>query len=87
MTFPQNKFISRPTRLLKLEKDSGLSTKKDFADLMGATEEGLRKWQTGKVKPNTKHLFALVENFTTPDGRKINPVWLLTGEGDPYIYI
>lgn len=52
---------------------------------MGATEEGLRKWQTGKTLLNAKYLFAMAENYTAPDGRKVNIHWLSTGDAESYI--
>ncbi len=52
---------------------------KDFADRIGTSQSTVQTWEEGRSVPGGKLLEAIYRQF------QINILWLLTGEGDPYI--
>ena len=55
----------------------GVKTMKEFADIIGATQQKVSNYENGKVKPT----YDIFQNMSRA-GFNVN--WLLTGEGEIY---
>lgn len=57
----------------------GKRTMKEFADLIGATQQKISNYESGKVRPN----YEVLSNISMAG---YNLDWLLTGNGEIYVY-
>lgn len=64
-------------RILKIRKDAKL-TQPEFGALIGATRPMIASYEGGKVVPDKSIQMLICSEFN------VNPVWLETGEGNPY---
>ena len=62
------KFIQRKSR----------KTLPDFAHGLGVSRDSLINYQKNRTKPDSRFLSTLCELY------RVNPTWLLLGEGDPF---
>ena len=65
-------------RLKLVQQKSGL-TLPDFGGKIGVSKESLINYQKDRTKPDSEILSTLCKIF------KVNPAWLLLGEGEPFI--
>ena len=66
-------------RIAFVRIDKGL-TQAQFADLINISGGNLNGLEKHKYEPSYQTIIKILEYF------KVNSFWLLTGEGDPYIY-
>lgn len=66
----------RADRIIKVFKDTGLN-QRQFAELIGVSQQLVSTVVTYSKKPNEKILFAIIDNISTVD-----PLWLFTGNGE-----
>jgi transcriptional regulator with XRE-family HTH domain len=65
-------------RLKLVQQKSGL-TLPDFGKKIGVSKESLINYQKDRTKPDSEILSTVCKIF------KVNPAWLLLGEGEPFI--
>lgn len=66
----------RADRIIKVFRDTGLN-QRQFAELIGVSQQLVSTVVTYSKKPNEKILFAIIDNISN-----IDPLWLFTGNGD-----
>ena len=66
------------TRISKIVKESGL-TKTDFGKRINISQSMASRICAGDAKPSDRTIQDICREFS------VNPVWLRTGEGEPYL--
>lgn len=82
MSLGQVAFMSEEERRLieigeRIKTTRGQLTQADFAARLDVATKTVVRWEGGGAMPDGESLLALLLQF------QANPVWLLTGEGDP----
>lgn len=71
-------------RINKITADSGLN-KSEFCRKIGIDYSYLFYIMQGKRNPSKKIINTICEKIKIQDGVKINPQWLTSGNGEPYL--
>lgn len=66
----------RADRIVQVFKSTGLN-QRQFAELIGVSQQLVSTVVTHSKKPNEKILFAIIDNLS-----EVDPLWLFTGDGE-----